>query len=197
MSNGCPKTSEGWEGRYQQGDTPWDLGAPPPALVTVIAAETPPLRVIVPGAGFGHDAIAWAQAGHHVTLVDIAPTAITGARRLAQAAGVELTLLEADIFALPDADGAFDLVWEQTCFCAIGLEQRSAYAQQAARWLAPGGRMIALLWNHGAEGGPPFDVTPEDARAAFAPHFDIESLEPVVESAPQRWNEFLARMRRA
>lgn len=197
MNDGCPKTREGWEGRYLDGNTPWDLGAPPPVLRDVVAAEPQGLRVMVPGAGRGYDAVCWAQAGHRVTMVDVAPSAIAAARALADEGRVEIEILEADIFALPSAyEGSFDVVWEHTCLCALPPAQRDAYAALTAKWLVPSGRTIALLWNHGMEGGPPYDVTPAIARAVFEPYFTIDSLEPLTESAPGRSNEFLVRMRR-
>ncbi len=195
--DGFPKTREGWEGRYLEGNTPWDLGEPPPILHDVVAAEAEPLRVMVPGAGRGHDAVRWAEAGHTVTMVDIAASAVVDARRLARASAADIEILEADMFELGTSyEGAYDVVWEHTCFCALPPEQRDAYAALTARWLKPDGRMIALLWNHGYEGGPPYDITPEITRAAFDPLYTTESLEPVVESAPGRSDEFLCRMRR-
>src|SRR5689334_17318379 len=112
--------SDAWNQRYVEGRTGWDLGRPQSALVCVIAAQPPPLRVLVPGAGRGHDAVAWAEAGHEVVAVDFAPMAVAAGRENAAARGLAIEVREADIFALPgDLAGSFDLVWEQTCFCAI------------------------------------------------------------------------------
>jgi SAM-dependent methyltransferase len=195
-SSGCPADPvrpAHWEGRWVAGDTPWDLGAPPPVLADVIARAGPGrLRVLVPGAGGGQDAVAWARAGHDVVAVDFATTAVVRARRLAQEAGVELRVIEADVLELPpELRGAFDLVWEHTCFCALPPERRAGWVQATARALRPGGRVVALLWNHRRPGGPPFDVEPSAARASFSERFDVVSLEPVLRSAPGREGEFL------
>lgn len=201
MSTDCPKgddamTAERWEQRYVEGSTGWDLGGPPPALVELLARlEADRLRVLVPGCGNGHDAIAWAAAGHDVVALDFAPSAVQGTRRNAASAGVRLDVRQADLFALPtEMDGAFDAVWEQTCYCAIHPSQRDAYVAVCARVLRPGGRYHGLLWNHGKPDGPPFDVTPDDVRARFAAAFAIEALTPVGRSAPGRSNEFLAEL---
>ena len=189
--------SDAWNQRYVEGRTGWDLGGPPPALVRVIAAQAPGRRVLVPGAGRGHDAIAWAEAGHQVVAIDFAPLAVAAARENAAARGLVIEVREADIFALPgELAGSFDLVWEQTCFCAIPTERRGDYVQAMAAVLKPGGRIVALLWNHGRTGGPPFDVRREDVEGLFPPAFVVERIEAVPDSAAGREPEILAVLRR-
>jgi SAM-dependent methyltransferase len=189
--------SEAWNQRYVDGKTAWDLGGPPPALVRVIAARPPSLRVLVPGAGRGHDALAWAQAGHQVVAVDFAPLAVVAARENAAARGVAMEVHEGDIFALPDTfAGSFDLVWEQTCFCAIPPERRADYARSMAAVLRPGGHIVALFWNHGREGGPPHDVTREDVDRIFSGAFVVEEVSAVPDSPAGRDPELLAVLRR-
>jgi SAM-dependent methyltransferase len=185
-----------WEQRYVQGNTRWDLGGAPPVLVRVIAATppSPPLRVLVPGAGFGHDALAWAGAGHAVTAVDVAPSACRALETRARRTGLPVRVLEADVFALPpETRGAFDLVWEQTCLCALPPERRADYVRAIADALRPGGRYLGLFWNHGQPGGPPFDLEPAAVRALFGQAFEELSLEPVPDSPPGRAPEFLYR----
>ena len=144
-----------WNARYQSGRPPWDLDAPAPALVDLLAnLPREPQRVLVPCAGLGHDAIAWAKAGYQVTAVDFAPLAVAGARQQADALGVALTILQADLFKLPEAfQGAFDIVWEQTCLCALDPSKRMDYLQAMARVLRAGGVFYGLFWNHGRPGG--------------------------------------------
>ena len=189
----------GWEARYQRGDTPWDLGAAPPVLEDLLVELGPsPLRVLVPGAGTGQDALAWARAGHTVTAVDIAPSAIAALRAAAAEAGLRVRAEVGDLFALPEGYGAaFDAVWEQTCFCAIQPGQRAAYVRAMAAALRPQGWLYGLFWNHGMEGGPPHDVSPEQVTDLFLPTFELRGREPVRVSAGTRSNEFLVRLQRA
>jgi SAM-dependent methyltransferase len=192
-----PADPAAWDARYREQNTPWDLGDAPPALRRLLGSLPPGrLRVLVPGAGPGHDAIAWARAGHDVVAVDFAPSAVAAARARARKAGVSLEVVEADVFALPpEFAGAFDVVWEQTCYCAIPLDRRRAYATAMARALKPGGVFLGLLWHHGQEGGPPFDVTVADVRGDLAEAFEEVSIEPVVDSVESRASEFLATFR--
>lgn len=190
--------AEGWNRRYAEGTARWDLGEAPPVLERLIAGlDGGPRRVLVPGAGRGHDAIAWARAGHVATAVDFAPLAVEGARRLAAQRGVELELVEADIFDLPTRlHGAFDLVWEQTCLCAIEPERRPEYVESMHRALVAGGELFALLWNHGREGGPPWNMEPEAITELLAPRFERRSLVPVEASTAAREPEYLTRFTR-
>lgn len=194
-SSGAGATDpQDWEQRYREGRTRWDLGGAPPALARAIAARPAPprLRVLVPGAGFGHDALAWARAGHGVTAVDLAVSATDALSARAQRAGLPLRVLTADLFHLPtDLSSAFDLVWEQTCYCAIPPERRLDYVRAMADALVPGGLLLALLWNHGQPGGPPYDVRWEEARSLFLGRFAERSVEPVPDSVPGRSHETL------
>src|SRR5688572_26807295 len=112
-----------WEAHYQQADTPWEKGQPSPGLVDFLTAEPVRGRVLVPGCGFGHDVRALAATADEVVGIDIAPSAIAGARKFPAVGGERYQL--ADLFALPPGlRGSFDWVWEHTCFCAIDPAQR-------------------------------------------------------------------------
>ena len=69
------QVEESWTERYASADTPWDLGTPHPELSLRLqdGRLAPPVegaRALVPGAGWGHDAIALARRGWVVTAVD-------------------------------------------------------------------------------------------------------------------------------
>jgi SAM-dependent methyltransferase len=186
----------GWERRYAEGSTPWNLGAPPPALLLLLEALEHPLAFLVPGAGHGHDAVALAAAGHVVTALDIAPSAVRLARETAARARVAVDVRLGDVrHPERDLEARFDAIWEQTCFCALEPEDRGPYVRAMARVLRPGGLYFGLFWNHGRPGGPPYDVTAALARAAFEPCFEILEERPVPSAAP-RSRETLFRMRR-
>ncbi|RYD33586.1 MAG: methyltransferase domain-containing protein, partial [Verrucomicrobiaceae bacterium] len=144
-----------WQQEYESGSTPWDKGAPAPALVDYLR-ERGPLRgrVLVPGCGTGSDIVPLVAAGaDQVTGLDIAPLAVEAARKRLAAlpnadatAGV-MTVELADVFtdcARPPLAGAFDAVWEHTCFCAIPPERRSDYVQAMASALKPGGLLLGV-----------------------------------------------------
>ncbi len=195
-----PVSAADWEQRYRAGTTHWDLGGPPPTLLRVLERLGPPRarRVLVPGAGYGHDALAFARAGFRVTAVDCAPSACAEMRARAQRAGLALEVLEADVLALPtQLDGRFDLAWEQTCLCTFPPERRADYVRALRRALTPEGELDALLWNHGQPDGPPYDLTPELARGLFLGPFRETAFETVPPSPAGRQSEFLLVLRPA
>lgn len=187
-----PLSSTAWEQRYQAGTPRWDLGQPAPAFKTLLDSADAPQAgpAIALGAGRGHDALFFAQQGFTVTAVDFAPSAIRALEQQAQAQNLSLQLLQRDIFDLvPEFAGQFSYVIEHTCFCAIDPALRPAYAQLAADLLAPGGELVAVFFTHQRGGGPPFGTTPAEVSQLFEPHFDIVTLEPVVDSVPSRQGE--------
>jgi SAM-dependent methyltransferase len=193
-----PRTRADWEARYRAGDTPWDLGGAPPVLASALAHLGPARRrrALVPGAGPGHDALAFARAGWTVTAVDIAPSACAALRARAQRAGLGVEVLEADVLDLPARlRGGFEAVWEQTCLCALPPETRTSYVQALRAALKPDGVLLALLWNHGQAGGPPYDLPPDLARGLFAPAFEELAFTPVPHGPKGRQNEYLLTLR--
>lgn len=194
MMRSMPSDANHWNSRYAEGSDRWDLGRPPPILERVIASHSRKvaLEVAVPGAGHGHDALAWARAGHRVVAFDFAPLAVASLRRRASEQGLEVDVREADVLALPaELRGHFDLIWEQTCLCALPPEQRRPYLQAMAQLLGPGGQMVALLWGHGNQGGPPWDMSPVVVEQLVVGLFTIERRERVEGSIQEREPEWL------
>ena len=177
-----------WERAYLERDTPWDLGEPAPPLAGLLENKTIELlgagRVLVPGCGAGHDAVAWQEAGMEVVGLDISPSALAMAR---ERYGDEVTWLEGDFF--DDALAAHypvDLLFEHTCFCAIDPSLRPSYVEAAARWLVPGGRLVGIFFldppeRNDGEPGPPYRIEIREVRQLFTRFFRIAG-----EASPDR-----------
>jgi len=173
-----------WEDHYRRGETPWEKGAPSPGLVDYLASEPVRGRVLVPGCGMGHDVRALARTADEVVGLDIAPSAVETARAFPKVGNERYEL--ADLFALPASmQGAFDWVWEHTCFCAIQPAQRPAYVEAVAGALRPGGKLLAIFYldpgNDSPDEGPPFEVSVAELDRLFLPRFTL-----VSEWLPQR-----------
>ncbi len=180
---------EFWDSFYLSGQTGWDLGRSAPVFERLVrSGRFPPGRMMVVGAGRGHDARLFAQHGFEVIAADISAQAVRDMRALADPeASVEV--LQADLFELPAAlDRSCDYVLEYTCFCAIDPRRRGEYAGRIARLLAPGGILIALLFpvtRHA--GGPPFAVDPEVFVGLLADQgFTLLERESPPDSHPPR-----------
>jgi SAM-dependent methyltransferase len=181
---------EWWDQHYRRGDTGWDIGqgAPPFARwLRAGAAAAESLKVAVLGSGLGNDALLFARTGYEVTGFDFSPSAVASAVARAREEGVAVRFEQADIFDLPRRyRGAFDLVVEHTCFCAIDPARRAEYARVAHDILAPEGRLVGLFYVHGQPGGPPFTTSPEEVLRLFTPHFHVHELEWAPDSVERR-----------
>ena len=197
-----PETIGFWESMYDQGAPPWDQGEAAPPLIRAIDALSPPAesRVFVPGCGFGHEALFLAGRGYSVTALDFAEGAVTGLRRRAANAGLQIEAVQADLLELPrEWDNTFDLLVEHTCFCAIPLHRRADYIRIAARVLRPDASLLGLFFevDGSVEDGPPFPTTRADVVRYFEPAFEIHHIERPQDSfAGRRGREWLAHMRR-
>jgi len=181
-----------WDARYAEGSDRWTLDGAAPALEQLLTRVRQRRRVLVPGAGHGHDAFAWARAGHEVVALDFAPRAVASMRQRVRDEGVFIEALEVDVTAPPaELRGQVDLVWEQTCLCALPPDQRRPYLEAMATILRPGGTMVALLWNHGNEGGPPWDMPPVLVERLVAGVFRIHKREQVEAEVSVRGREYL------
>ena len=165
-----------WESKYQAGDTPWDKGGPSPGLLDFLAEQPVRGRVLVPGCGLGHDVRALAAGAEEVVGLDIAPSAVEGARGFPRVGGERYE--QADLFDLPPPlRGHFDWVWEHTCFCAIDPSQRAAYVEAVTGALRPGGHLLAVFYldpgNDSPEEGPPFEVSIQELDRLFLPRFTL------------------------
>lgn len=185
-----------WEQRYQLGDTPWEKGAPAPGLVDFLEKQPLTGRVVVVGCGFGNDVRAISASGAEVVGIDLAPSAIAGARQH-PAVGCE-TYLQADLFDLPQVlQGGFDWAFEHTCFCAIDPHRRPEYVRALCDLLKPGGRLLALFYmtpDH--EEGPPFGTTEAELNSLFSSCFQLEEQWVPVRNYPGREGRELMRLLR-
>ncbi|HET9925975.1 MAG TPA: methyltransferase domain-containing protein [Methylomirabilota bacterium] len=162
-------------------------GGPEMAPALPQAADTRP-RVAVPGAGRGHDARLLARHGYRVSAFDFAEAAVTEARRLARAEGVDVAVEQRDVFALGrDYTGAFDGVWEYTCFCAIDPARREEYASVLHALLRPGGLLLACFYPlREGDDGPPFPVSRADIDRVLAGRFTVLEAGPPARSVERR-----------
>ena len=178
-----------WDTNYQQGTDGWDLGGPTPVFKRLLASrELPAGRMIVLGAGRGHDAREFARHGFEVTAVDFSSEAAGEMHRLA-APEAPVEILQQDIFTLPSTlNHSFDYVLEYTCFCAIDPKRRPEYADLVTRLLKPDGIYIDLAFPlDGRKGGPPFAVSAEEVLSLFKTRgFKLIAREKPAESVSPR-----------
>lgn len=183
-----------WDGLYAGGNDGWELGAPAPALQDWLDAggkfEARNARgpIAVPGCGRGHDARLLARHGYRVSAFDFAEAAVAEARRLARVEGADVTVEQRDVFTLGrDYAGAFDGVWEYTCFCAIDPARREEYASVLHAILRPGGLLLACFYPlREGDDGPPFPVSRADIDRVLTGRFTVLEAGPPARSVERR-----------
>lgn len=178
-----------WEADYQRGTDGWDLSGPTPVFKRLASSNRfKPGRMIVLGAGRGHDAREFSRHGFNVTAVDFSPYAVEQMRKLADATA-PIEILHQDIFTLSDElNDMFDYLLEYTCFCAIDPKRRAEYADVVTRLLKPDGIYIDLAFplDH-RKGGPPYAVTESEIFNLFESRgFQLLSREQPVDSVKPR-----------
>ena len=184
-----------WNRRYEEKDTPWDKGGAHPVLADMLAHGALSGRVLVPGCGTGHDVRELARRGLEAVGLDVAPLALERARAAAPV-GAETYLL-GDLFHLPpDLHGAFDGIFEHTCFCAIDPAKRAEYVSAVASALRPGGKLLAVFFldpgNDGA--GPPFGCTTTELDGLFSADFRLLEEHREIPTYPEREGRELLRL---
>jgi methyl halide transferase len=179
---------EDWQRHYDENDLGWDLGQVAPPFIRLWQEGKLPLgKVLVPGCGRGHEVLFLAENGFEVTGVDYSAGAVRHLENALKERNLKGRILHQDFFSLDNShESVYDLVIEQTFFCAIAPRQRQDYVQNVARILKPGGTLAGLFYHTDKEGGPPYNTTREDIETHFSDHFDIEKLEKESQSAEQR-----------
>jgi len=185
---------EFWDKRWEEGQTGWDIGYPSTPLVEFMKNYPGKSdRILIPGCGNAHEAKALYDLGFHdITLLDISPTAC---KILSQKFGElkEIKVVCDDFFS---HEGEYDLILEQTFFCALDPILRESYVKKSASLLATQGKLVGLLFaTHFNSEGPPFGGTELEYKKLFEPYFNILKMEACRNSiAPREGNELWIEM---
>jgi methyl halide transferase len=174
-------TTNYWHKRYEEGSTGWDIGAISTPLKEYIdQLENRNLRILIPGSGFGHEALYLAQKGfNQITVIDLVDEALENLRENVP----DINAITGDFFQF---HGTFDLILEQTLFCAIDPSLRDTYLQHISNLLPENGKYVGVLFNREFEGGPPFGGSTEEYTTYFDTKFRLVKMEDCYNSIPQR-----------
>jgi len=183
-----------WSQRYQNNTTGWDLGEVSPPLkkyVNQIADKD--IKILIPGCGNGYEAeYLWKQGFQNVHVVDLAKQPLENLKKRC-ADFPENHLHHGDFFA---HEGEYDLILEQTMFCAIDPVLRQNYAEKVHELLKPGGKLVGVLFSREFEGGPPYGGTKDEYLTYFQSFSSID-MQPCYNSiAPRQGNELFIRIRK-
>jgi SAM-dependent methyltransferase len=104
----------------------------------------PGQRVLDAAAGAGNASLPAARTGADVVACDLTPELLAAGERQARAEGLRLTWVEADVEALPFADGEFDTVL--SVVGAMFAPHHQQTADELLRVVRPGGAITLINW---------------------------------------------------
>lgn len=177
---------EYWEGRYADAHLGWDIGSVSTPLKEYIdQLNNKNLKILVPGAGNGYEVVYLHKCGfQNVYVIDIARQPLEQLK-LVLPEIQHSHLIHGDFFDLGLKD--FDLILEQTFFCALHPQLRKNYVQKMVQLLKPGGKLAGLLFDFPlTDQGPPFGGSLAEYKDLFSPYFTINVLERANNSIPPR-----------
>ena len=178
-----------WKIRYKNNQTGWDIGFPSTPLIRYFDQLTnKDLKILIPGCGNGYEAEYLFKNGFkNIFLLDIADEALKNFKKRVPDFP-DSQLICANVF---DYNENFDLIIEQTFFCALHPQQRENYASKMVDLLVPSGKLVGVLFAKEFENpGPPFGGHREKYHTLFSKYFRIKVLENCYNSInPRRGSE--------
>lgn len=183
-----------WNRRYAENETGWDLGAPSRPLKEYIDTLTDKsMRILIPGCGKAYEAEYLHQLGFkNVFVIDLAPLALDQFSKRVPSFPKK-HLIVGNFF---EHQAEYDLILEQTFFCALNPKMRTDYAKKMHELLAPNGKLAGVMFCFElTEQGPPFGGSAKEYEGYFGSKFSIERMEPCLNSiAPRLGRELWVEM---
>ncbi len=186
-------SSEYWNERYKSANIGWDLGqVSPPIKEYVDQLNDKSIRILIPGCGNAYEAEYLHRQGFsNVNVLDFASEPLADLQRRVGDFPSE-HLHQTDFF---EHEGQYDLILEQTLFCAITPSLRPKYVEKVNRLLASNGKLVGLLFNREFDGGPPFGGNRNEYEQLFSKEFSKMEINECYNSiAPRQGSEVFIRI---
>lgn len=175
-----------WNNQYISETTGWDLGEVSPPIknyIDTIADKN--ISILIPGCGNAYEAEYLLQMGFsNITLIDIAPNLVKSLQeKFANNSNIKIIL--GDFF---EHQNSYDVIIEQTFFCALPPTLRQKYVWKMHQLLKPKGKLVGLLFNRTFENNPPFGGSASEYESLFQQAFKLSPLVNCTDSATPRAN---------
>ncbi len=178
-------TADYWNTRYNSNDIGWDLGEIAPPLKDYFDQLTnKDLKILIPGGGNSYEAEYLHTKGFkNVFVVDWSSTVLSNIKKRVPSFPSE-HLIQMNFF---DLKMTFDLLVEQTFFCAIHPSLRFDYAEKAFELLQNNGKIVGLLFDAPLNTDkPPFGGHKSEYITNFKSHFNIAVMDNAYNSHQSR-----------
>lgn len=185
-----------WNHKYISGETGWDIGyVSTPIKEYIDQLSDKNLKILIPGGGNSYEAEYLFKNGFaNVFVVDISSLPLKNLAERVPSFPKE-NLMHSDFFELKET---YDLILEQTFFCALDPTLRENYVNKMHELLKPNGKLVGLLFNIPLNNDkPPFGGNKEEYISLFEDKFKVEKMETAYNSIPQReGNELFFKVRK-
>ena len=174
-----------WTNKYETNKIGWDLGeVSPPLKAYFDQLKNKELKILIPGGGNSYEAEYLFNNGFkNVYVVDIAKQPLQNIK-LRVPDFPETQLIHGNFF---DLNQEFDLIIEQTFFCAINPELRPKYAAKMNAILKSKGKLVGVLFDTVLnEDHPPFGGNKEEYLNYFKRYFKNVQMTPCYNSFHNR-----------
>ena len=163
----------------------WDIGyASPPLTNYCDQIDDKSIRILIPGAGNAYEAKYLFERGFsNVFILDISAQPLDKFKKENPQFPSD-QLIEGDFF---EHEGQYDLILEQTFFCALDPSLRSKYVHKMQELLKKDGKLAGVLFNAPMfSDHPPFGGSIKEYRPLFEKKFRVKVLEPCYNSIEPR-----------
>lgn len=183
-------SKEYWQQKYRDGATGWNIGSiSTPIKEYIDQLSNKDLKILIPGAGNAYEAEYLFKNGFkNVFVLDIAHFPMENFQKR-YPEFPENQLFVADFFK---HQGEYDLILEQTFFCAITPHFRKKYVGKMYDLLKTNGKLVGLLFNFEfGNSFPPFGGNKDEYSKLFGSQFNFKTFEIAHNSIKPRENNEL------
>jgi len=174
-----------WDNRYKQNDTGWDIGyVSTPLKAYFDQLKNKELKILLPGGGNSYEAEYLYHSGFkNIHVIDLSKTALLNLKKRVPNFP-DHNLIHKNFF---DLEAKFDLIIEQTFFCALEPSLRHNYVTKTHELLLKKGKLVGLLFNIPLNvDHPPYGGTKEEYQSLFDAYFDLDIFDLSYNSIPKR-----------
>ena len=174
-----------WNNQYIGNVTGWDLGeVSPPIKAYIDQLKNKNIRILIPGCGNTYEADYLLEHQFtNITVIDIAPALVEKLKNK-YTSNPNIKIIHGDFF---EHEGEYDLIFEQTFFCAISPTLREKYVAKIKDLLVPNGKLTGGLFDREFEkDGPPFGGHKSQYVSLFEKDFILNHFEKCYNSFLKR-----------
>lgn len=179
-----------WNDRWNNGQTGWDVGeVSSPIKAYINQLKNKNLKILIPGCGNAYEGEYLVNNGFKNTfLIDISETATQNLKRRIKILNPK-QIFHQNFF---DHQGSYDIILEQTFFCALPPSLRQNYVDKIHELLRVKGKLVGVLFNDPLNTEfPPFGGNLLEYKKLFDHKFNFRTFENCYNSIPARANREL------